>query len=240
MPSALQEMFRCGLVLLLLATPVHAAGITSFEPDTTQRVPPRDREPMVETPIWYGTSLSISSEHREAWNGFGHGINGFSGIGLSATWPWRSRLQGWSDWSYAARRVSEEYEFSWWNGFENVRSVQRVEATTDVFTGRSGVEYRFGERRRPWCTAGAGLGLGVSFDDGDPGALTEILARVTCFTYPSNRTRLGLMLSGGPVWLGGFAQPLYGTASQRNRMFTYFELSLRVESRLRFPVANAD
>lgn len=232
-------IFRA-LCLLLLAAPAFADGITSFEPDTTTRRPHREREPMVETPIWYGVSLSVASGYEAGWHGFTNDPTHPGGIATGVTWPWRSRLQGWSEFAYVQRTLRDQRApiLTWSPGLVYTES---FETELDMFTVRGGVEYRFGVKARPWFTAGAGFGSGFSFGE-DPAAASELLGRVTCFLYPSGHTRLGLMLSGGPAWIsstrGVYLTP--GGESGGDRTRTHYEVALRIESRLRFPVANAD
>lgn len=232
-------MIFCGLCLLLLATPAFAAGITSWAPDTTRREA-RVLEPMVETPIWYGLTYSLGSRYEQALNGFGRAPQQLSVISTGATWPWRSRLQGWSEFAYMVRTLYDERTYHpYWD--PSLTFVQGIETTFDMFTIRGGVEYRFGAKGRPWSTAGAGLGMGFALGN-EPAAATDVLARVTYFSYPSRHTRLGLMLAAGPTWIAA-PQSAYrfGVGSSGgNGTRTHYEVGLRIESRLRFPVANAD
>lgn len=226
-------------LLLLLAAPALADGITSWKPDSTER-PPRVREPMVETPVWYGLTYSLGSRYERALNGFGRPPEYFSVIATGATWPWRSRFQGWSEFAYMVRTLYDERTSSaFWN--PGVTYVQGITTSFDMFTVRGGVEYRFGTKGRPWCTAGAGVGMGLAFGD-DPAAATETLARVTCFLYPSGHTRLGLVLAGGPAWIVAPSNVYaFGVGSRgADGTRTHYEVGLRIESRLRFPAANAD
>lgn len=238
-------MILRALCLLLLAAPVLAGGITSFEPDTTSRQARGDREPtvetpMVETPIWYGVTLSVGTPYEQSWNGFANGPSQLGAIATGVTWPWRSRLQGWSEFAYVLRTLLDErtYQPYWSPGLVYVQS---FETRLDMFTVRGGVEYRFGAKGRPWCTAGAGIGGGFSFGD-DPAAASEALGRLTCFLYPSGHTRLGLMLSGGPAWITSPSGVYFLSGGQSGGVTirTHYEVALRIESRLRFPVANAD
>jgi hypothetical protein len=130
-------------LLLFLATPALAGGITSWEPDTTER-PRRVREPMVETPVWYGLTYSLGSRYERALNGFGRPPEYFSVIATGAT--------------------------------------------------------------------------------------------------PSGHTRLGVVVAGGPAWIAApnavYAYTIGSRGGDGTR--THYEVGLRIESRLRFPVANAD
>ena len=226
-------------LLLLSAVPAFAGGITSFAPDSVQRQR-ADREPMFETPIWYGLTYSMGSRYERSLLGFSRAPDQFGGIATGVTWPWRSRLQGWSEFSYMVRTLYDERTFypSWAPG---TVYVDHFETKLDMCTVRGGAEYRFGTRGRPWCTAGAGLGIGFAFGD-EPAAATEALARVTCFLYPSGHTRLGLMLSGGPAWVSSPSTIYFITSGDERDVGTrtHYEVGLRIESRLRFPVANAD
>lgn len=232
-------MFLRGLCLLLLAAPAFAGGITSWEPDTTQRHGRGDREPMVETPIWYGLTYSAASRYERGWNGFTGAPNQFGAIATGVTWPWRSRLQGWSEFGYMLRTLRDKgiYHSLW----PPTTYAYDSESKHDMFTLRGGVEYRFGTKSRPWCTAGGGVGFGFAFGD-VPAVATETVGRVTCFLYPSQRTRLGFVLAGGPAWIArsGHSFPFAFTDDDRYRTRTHYEIGLRIESRLRFPVANAD
>lgn len=226
---------KCRVMLLLCmlaAGSAQASGITSFEPDTTARVS-RDREPMVDTPIWLGSTWNLASEYQTQAKGLTRGPMHLSEFGISATWPWRSRLQSFAEWRYGVRHVRYSY-----------RSASFTDEFTEdypMFALRGGTEYRFGRRSRPWCTAGGGVGYAL--DAGrSPVAAYEMIARTTLFMYPTPNTRLGLMLSAGPTWFvyeSGFYFAGGGSADERD-VRTNFAVTLRVERRLRFPKANAD
>ena len=233
-------MILRGFCLLLLLAPPALAGrrITSFEPDTTTHERPAP-EPMVETPIWYGLAYSISSYYQQDLEGLKGNPERIGGIATGVTWPWRNRLQGWSEFAYLVRTIREQQ--SYWNSYIGRYEHYVADESCDMFTVRGGVEHRFGSKGRPWCTAGAGVGAGFSLGE-TASAATEVLARVTGFLYPSRYTRLGLMLSAGPAWivLPRRSYLLSSGPDEQNPTRTHYEIGLRIESRLRFPRANAD
>lgn len=228
-------MFVC----LLFAAPTQAAGITSFEPDTT-RVR-GDREPMVETPIWLGSSWALGSLYRAGADGLWNGPLNFAGFGFGATWPWKSRRQGYAEWHYGVRNIRHEVPSTIFVGGILEPWTYIYTERLDLFAIRGGVEQRFGRRRTPWCTAGGGTGY--AFNAGDVSAAAfELTARTAVFAYPSENTRVGLMLSAGPTWLGrGSATTIaFGNGREESTLRTHFDLTLRFERRLRFPKAVAD
>ncbi len=234
-------MKRCGMlfVCLLAASTARASGITSFEPDTT-RVQ-REHEPMVDTPIWLGSSWALGSLYRPDAHGLVKGPLYFGGFGFGATWPWKSRRQSYAEWHYGVRHVLHEVPSYIFFGGSQVLSTYVYTERVDLFELRSGVEQRFGRRRTPWCTAGGGIGYAMNAGD----ALVvefELSARTTWFAYPTENTRVGLMLSAGPAWFGrgGVADFGFGSNSEESNFRTHFDLTLRFERRLRFPKAVAD
>lgn len=234
---------KCRVMLLLCvlaAGSARAGGITSFEPDTTARVS-RDREPMVDTPIWLGSSWTVSSEYQADARGLTRGPVHFNGLGFGATWPWRSRLQGYAEWQYGVRHIRYVAHLFFFNGVENVPYTDEFTDDRSMFALRGGTEYRFGRRSTPWCTAGGGVGYALDAGP-NPASAFELTARTTLFTYPSRNMRLGLMLSAGPMWFA-HSGPLAFTIDGINDhepVRTHFEIALRFDRRLRFPKANAD
>jgi hypothetical protein len=228
-------MSRSALLLLLIAVPVHASGITSFEPNGA-----RDRAPMVETPIWLGATASIGSTQEPGWQGLGNTPNGSSAVGLSATWPYGSRFQGFTELSYAVRTRADETR--WWGTSQGPYVLSGGESRTDLITGRTGLEILFGKRHRPWLAAGGGVGLGFSTGRRERETIPEVVARVTGFAYPTRLTRLGFMVSGGPAWLSAPETPFTfgGVEVARGGAYSRYEVSLRIESRLRLPGASTD
>jgi hypothetical protein len=233
---------KCRVLLLLCvlaAASAQAGGITSFEPDTTARVS-QDREPMVETPIWLGTIWGAGSEYQPHGHGLTRGPVHFSGFGFDATWPWRSRLQGFAEWRYGSHFIREDRLGSYFNGVAYVPFTYTYTSEYGMFALRSGVEYRFGKRSAPWGTIGEGVGYTIAVGD-EPAAALDLTSRATLFSYPTRTTRFGLMFSAGPAW---YARPsgffLASGSGRSEPMRTHFEVALRIERRLRFPKANAD
>jgi hypothetical protein len=225
--------------LLLSAAIVHAGGITSFEPDSAQVR--RDREPMVETPIWLGSSWTVSSLYRPGGDGLVRGPVSFSGFGFGATWPWKSRRQSYVEWHYGVRNVLHEYPTWIYVGGSLVPGTYIYTEHLDLFALRTGVEQRFGRRPTPWCTAGGGIGYAFNASD-LPALAFELTGRATVFAYPTAHTRVGLMLSAGPAWVGrgtGLTSN-FRDGGERSGPRTHFDVTLRFESRLRFPRAVAD
>ncbi len=234
---------KCCVILLvwaLAAATSQASGtITSFEPDSA-RVQ-RDREPMIETPIWLGSNWGVNSLYRSGGDGLVSGPVYFSGIGLGATWPWKSRRQGYVEWHYGLRHVRHEYPGYVFVGGNFVPAPSVYTERIDLLALRGGVEQRFGRRRTPWCTAGGGTGYALNVGDAAEVAF-ELTARTTFFAYPTANTRVGLMLSAGPTWFGR-GSGLYvvsGSGGEPSTLRTHFDLALRLERRLRFPKAVAD
>ena len=230
---------------LLLAAPAFASGITSFEPDTTvEGFGRRVREPMVDTPIWVGSSYSLSSRYERSWRGFSNTPGRFGGLGLSATWPWKSKRQGWLEWSYRERTLFEKSTaYSVGPGGTLTPFQYDNQISFDMFTLRTGVEQRIGKRGTPLCTAGVGLGYGFGFSADTYGSFAhELIGRVACFSYPTRNARLGLMLSGGPAWTDRSDARfiLSDGSNDRTPLRTYYEVALRLERRVRFPQSVAD
>ncbi len=236
-------MKRWGFVLIawLAATTTHADGITSFEPDSTKRVAP-DREPMIETPIWLGTGFSVSSLYRPGADGLFNGPMNFTGVGFGATWPWRSRRQGYVEWLYGMRHVRHELPGLIFTGGGYAPYTFIGTEHVSMLALRGGVEQRFGRRRTPWCTLGGGLGYAFNLDDQGPVTAFELAGRATWFVYPTQTNRVGLMLTAGPAWhSNGEALRFTSSGSGDEPLLrTHFEIALRLEHRLRFPKANAD
>jgi hypothetical protein len=219
-------MIRLGLCLLLFAAPVFAGGITSFECE-----PRRDDRPTFDTPVWYDLTYSFGSRYERSWDLVG-APDQFGAFALGLTWPMPRRLQGWSELAWLLRNVHEE------GGDED-----RLE----MFAMRGGIEVPFGPRDQPWGAAGAGLGAGLEWGRRNPLSASEALGRLSYLAYPTRHTRVGLIASAGPAWIserpGYVIMPTQGPTPGggtgiRTRM--HYEVGLRVESRLRFPRANAD
>jgi hypothetical protein len=230
-----RSMMSC--LCLLFAVTAHAAGITSFEPDTARVQPPR--EPMVDTPIWLGSSWTVSSMYRTEADGLWNGPMNFAGFGFGATWPWKSRRQGYAEWHYGARHIRHEVPSTIFVGGILVPSTYVYTERVGLFAIRGGIEQRFGRRRTPWCTAGGGVGFALNAAD-DPAAAFELTARTAVFTYPTENTRVGLMLSAGPTWSDRAGTLHYASLGEESTLRTHFDLTLRLERRLRFPKSVAD
>lgn len=234
---------KCRVMLLLCmlaAGSARAGGITSFEPDTLPRVrTERARAPMVSTPVWYGTTWVGGSRDRE------HGRPQLDeyrnlGLGLTATWPWKSRRQGWFEGLYLTRTVRYP-NFTYYTGTDTLLHRFDYEdlIERETFTLRSGVEQRLGPLPRPYATVGLGAGWGV----GDHVGVLEVLARASAFVYPTRTFRVGLTTTGGLMWLTmpGTVGLLSGNSSPTSLdALAHLEVAVRIERKLRFPQAVAE
>lgn len=225
---------------LLAAVPVHAAGITSFEPDTTTRPPRerREREPMTETPYWSGSSWSFGTEYLRAADRGALERLGTVEYALTATFPHRSHRQSWLEFSYGRWLLTSDFTSTILFPGETVPRPILFRSKYDIGIAmlRGGLEQRIGRRTRPWATAGAGVGLGAG---GTKLAALDANARATLYAYPSDQTRIGLQLSGGPLWLSSDPRTFLPgeDRSPSSPVRRHYAAALRFERRMRYPQA---
>lgn len=227
------------LLVMGAAAPLHAQSITSFAPDTNA-VNQRNRTPagMVDVPVWIGFESS-ANVGASAFAGVPARKGYQQGLGVTATWPWSSALQGWFEVAY------QQHEFL---ANQATRDTVlgppillvfnlREHFVLSQFLLREGVEQRIGPPDRPWATAGIGVGFGFGTASLDNGFLTgngqsftaEAVARVSLFAYMRRHERIGLAFVGGPAW-SWTAQ-----AERRGVGWRHAEAVLRFESMLRLP-----
>ena len=217
-------------LLLCVATTASAQSITSFAPDTTNRVAAPDKN-TVDIPVWIGAQLSplpwLSSklEARELAEQSGS----LPWIGVGATWPWAGPQQGWIDIGYQHWRFGESSAFPLSPG----TFVLFQPFSLDRFTVRAGVDQVLGRDRPLSLALGVGIGFGTGFvqqailDDAKLLANGELIAHALVFIRVGPKTRLGVGASG-VVSLelagGEFAGP-----------WNHLELVFRLDQMLRLP-----